>query len=64
MTRQRCYCCTGNTKCDGCHRTYYTMEVETIVKSRISKVDKVTASNWHLFGIQLNKNFKCYKIKQ
>ena len=40
------------------------MKVETIVKSRIGKVDKITASNWHLLGIQLNKNIKYYKIKQ
>jgi len=31
----------------------HTMKVETIVKSRIGKVDKITASNWHLLGIQL-----------
>lgn len=56
--------CTGNTKCNDCHRTYHTMEVETIVKSRIGKFDKATASNWHLLGIQLNQIIEYYKIKQ
>lgn len=40
------------------------MEVETIVKSRIGKFDKATASNWHLLGIQLNQIIEYYKIKQ
>ena len=35
--------------------TYDTVEVETIVESRVGEVDEVTASNWHLFGVQLKE---------
>ena len=28
------------------------MEVETVVESRVGKIDEVTASDWHLVGIQ------------
>ena len=30
------------------------MEVEAIVEPRIGKVDEVTASDWHLVGVQLH----------
>ena len=41
-----------------CHQTvlystYHTVEVDAIVVSRVGKVDEVTASDWHLVGIQL-----------
>lgn len=34
------------------------MEVKTIVESRIGEVDEVTASDWHLVGIQLRKRLE------
>ncbi len=35
--------------------TYDTVEVETIVEARVGKIDEVTASDWHLVGVQLEK---------
>mmetsp|Transcript_7635 Transcript_7635/g.18712 ORF Transcript_7635/g.18712 Transcript_7635/m.18712 type:complete len:234 (-) Transcript_7635:45-746(-) len=31
----------------------HTVEVKAIVESRVSKVNEVTAGDWHLFGVQL-----------
>lgn len=43
--------------------TYDTMEVETIVESRVGEIDKVTASDWHLVGVQLKKEKDSKKQK-
>ena len=37
--------------------TRHAMKMKTVVESRVRKIDKVTASNWHPVGVQLKQRW-------